>query len=247
MAHRESPPKPAGPARENPVSSWQTAALMRFLKENAGNPDLNSRTVFLSNPEEKSRVDRIIQNELWPGVIRALAGSPIRVLQEAEESPTAAIADERGLHTTRSLRFVLTDEKRPIYPGESPPWFCRGKIECSLHDYMFSFEFFVHFPADFDLGKILELLSDPLFCGNPPSLSAESGDEERKILVVSFREGEGAGWGLRNFEEAGRILEQKVIKNLEIIRALYRLERDYASEQRFRDLQTALREAYQAS
>jgi hypothetical protein len=246
LAHRESPPKPAGSEREKPVSSWQAAELMRFLKENAGNPDLNSRTVFLSNPEEKSRVDRIIQNELWPGVIRALAGSPIRVLESEEGFPLSAIQDQKAIHTTRSLTFVLSDQERPMYPGESPPWFCRGKIECSLHDYMFSFDFFAYFPMDFDLGKILELLSDPLFSGNPPNLTIEPRMDNSQIMVVSFREGEGAGWGLRDFQTAGAVLEQKVVKNLEVIRTLYRLERDYTNEKRFLDLQKALREAYQA-
>ena len=80
----------------------------------------------------------------------------------------------------------------------------------------------------------------------PPSLSIEPHGEDEHIMVVSFSEGSGADWGFGGFERAGKELEQKVIKNLEVIEAMNQLEQDYTSEKWFRELQKALREAYQA-
>ena len=98
----------------------------------------------------------------------------------------------------------------------------------------------------FDLRKIIELLSDPMFVGYPPNLSVEPRGDEAHIMVISFSGGSGAGWGLRSYEEAAEALGQKVRKNLEVIEAMYQLERDYTSERWFQELQKALREAYQA-
>ena len=246
MAHRGSSQKRSVTGRKNPASSWQISELMLYLKQNARKPELNSQTVFLANPAEKFQIDQIIQNYLWPGVVRALAGSPIRVSGGEEDFPASSLRDERANYTTRSLTFVLADEERPFIPGESPPGFWRGNIECSLQTYMISFEFFLHLPMNFDLGEIIELLADPLFCGNPPNLSVEPQGDEAHIMVVAFSEGSGADWGLGRLEKAGEELEQKVIKNLEVIEAVHQLEQDYTSVRWFQELQKALREAYQA-
>ena len=246
MAHRESPPKRSVTGRKRPVSSWQVSELMLYLKQNARKPDLNSQTVFLANPAEKFQIDQIIENYLWPGAVRALAGSSIGISEGEDGFPSSSLQDEMANYTTRSLTFVLTDEERPFIPGESPPWFCRGNIKCSLQHYMISFDFFLHLPMDFDIGKIIDLLADPLFCGNPPNLSIEPHGDDEHIMVVSFSEGSGADWGFGGFERAGQDLEQKVIRNLRVIEAMNQLEQDYTSDKWFRELQKALREAYQA-
>jgi hypothetical protein len=238
--------KPAVKRRKIIASPWQKSELVSYLKGNEGNPALNSQTVFLANPMEKSQIDQIIEASRWPGVVRALGGSPIQVAEAGNGLPASFLRDERKKFTTRSLTFVLEDAERPFLPGEGPPWFCRGKIECSLLDYLTSFEFFAHFPTDFDLRGIIGLLSDPLFAGNPPNLSIEPRGDEGQAMVVSFSEGSGAGWGLRGYQEAGEELEQKVRKNLDVIEAMYQLEQDYTSEKCFRELQKALRAAYQA-
>ena len=113
-------------------------------------------------------------------------------------------------------------------------------------DYMTSFEFYANFPMDFDLRKIIKLLSDPLFVGYPPNLSVEPRGDQERIMILSFCEGSGAGWGLRSYQEAAEELGQKVRKNLEVIEAMYQLESDYTSARWFQELQKALREAYQA-
>lgn len=246
MAHSESPPKRSATGRKKPVSSWQISELVLYLKQNGRKPDLNSQTVFLANPAEKIQIDQIIQNYLWAGAVRALAGSSIGISGAEEGFPASFLQDERANYTTRSLTFILADEERPFIPGESPPWFCRGNIKCSLQHYLISFDFFLHLPMEFEIGKIIELLADPLFCGNPPNLSIEPYGEDEHLMVVSFSEGSGADWGLEGFEKAGQALEQKVIKNLEVIEAMNQLEQDYTSVRWFQELQKALREAYQA-
>jgi hypothetical protein len=148
-------------SRKIVTSSWQRLELARFLKENARNPALNSKTVFLANLKEKKQIDRIIEAYLWPGVINALVGTPIRVSEGKEGFPTSLLQDEEKIYTTRSLTFVLEDADRPFLPREGPPWFCRRNIECSVLAYMTSFDFYAHLPIDFDLDKVIELLSDP--------------------------------------------------------------------------------------
>ena len=213
---------------------------------NSGDPVFNSKTVFLANPEEKKKLDQIIEAYLWPGVVKALVGTPIRVSESKAGFPASLIRDAEKICTTRSLTFVLEDPDRPFLPGESPPWFCRGTIECSMLDYMTAFEFYAHFPMNFDLRRIIGLLGDPMFVGLPPNLSVEPRRDGEHMLVVSFAEGSGAGWGLRSYQEAAEELGQKIRKNLEVIEAMYQLEQDYASDRWFQELQEAFREAYQA-
>lgn len=243
---KELPASPAATRRKMPSSSWQRSELARYVKKNAGDPVLNSKTVFLANPKEKRQIDRIIKAYLWPGLVKALVGTPIRVSEAEKGFPAPLIRDEEKIYTTRSLTFVLEDPDKPLLPGEGPPWFCRGRIECSMLDYMTSFEFYANFPMDFDLRKIIKLLSDPLFVGYPPNLSVEPRGDQERIMILSFCEGSGAGWGLRSYQEAAEELGQKVRKNLEVIEAMYQLESDYTSARWFQELQKALREAYQA-
>ncbi len=243
---RKNVPERPSVKRKRILPSWQEAELSRYLKKNAGDPLLNSKTVFLANPEERKRIDKIIAGYLWPGIVRALAGTSIRVPEGDEGFPRSLLQDEEKIHTTRSLTFVLEDPDRPLLPGGGAPWFCRGCIECSMLDYLISFDFYAHFPIHFDFRKIIELLSDPMFEGNPPNLSVEPRMNGDHIFVVSFTEGSGAGWGLTSYQEAGYELEEKVTQNLVVIGAMYQLERDYKSERWFLELQEALRDAYQA-
>jgi hypothetical protein len=238
--------KPFVKRRRILTSHWQESELASYLKANADNPALDSKTVFLANPTERKQIDQIIQAHLWPGIVRALVGSPIQVSGLEDGFPASFLEDEWKNNTTRSLTFVLEDTDRPFLPGEGPPWFCRGKIECSMLDYLTSFDFFAHFPMHFKLTKFIQLLSDPLFAGNPPNLTIELGRDQEQIMVLSFSEGSGAGWGLQSYQGAGEEVGEKVRKNLEVIEAIYQLEEDYTSEKCFRDLHKALREAYQA-
>lgn len=207
---------------------------------------LDSKTVFLGNPKQKVELDRIIKEQLWPAVTDALAPTPFRVLDTKHSFPSSGIEDEKKVFTCRTLTFILGDPERPLVPGGGPPWYCRGKIECTPMDYMISFDFSIYLPTDYPIKRILGLLGDPMFAGNPPNLSIESGPEREKIFVIGFTEGSGAGWGIRSHQQASEHLREKVKQNLEVIKAMYDLEKDYKSSKNFKALQAALREAYQS-
>lgn len=224
---------------------WQMSALARYLKKNRDDPLLDSKTVFLVNPKEKTELDRLIKRELWPAVLDAVAKSPIQVFDLRNGVPVSGIDDGHTLHTCRSLVFVLEDAGRPLLPGSGPPWYCRGNLSCSPMDYMVSFTFLVYLPEDFNLRRILKLIGDPMFSGNPPNLSIGRGIGRGNIFVVAFSEG-GAGWGIRSHGQAAEHLRRKVNQNLEVIKAVYELEKDFTSKRSFEALQIALRDAYQS-
>ena len=85
-----------------------------------------------------------------------------------------------------------------------------------------------------------------MFSGNPPNLTVERGIGEEKLFVIAFSEGSGAGWGIRSYEQAAEHLRKKVKQNLEVIKAVCELEKDYRSTKHFKALQIALREAYES-
>jgi hypothetical protein len=231
---------------KNPFKQWQISELTRYLEKNREDPLLDSKTVFLANPRQKIELDRIIKEELWPTVINELAGNPIQVHDVKDGFPSSDIDDDNNVYTCRSLTFVLEDTNRRLSPGSGPPWYCRGHLKCSPMDYMVSFDFSVYLPANFILRRILRLLGDPMFAGNPPNLSIERGIGEENVFVIAFSEGSGAGWGIRSHEQAAEHLRKKVRENLGVIKAVYDLEKDYKSSKNFKALQTALREAYQS-
>ena len=160
--------------------------------------------------------------------------------------PASSIEDEKGEYTTRSLTFVLADEDRPLMPGSGPPWFYRGRIECSISGYMVSSDFYLYLPATFGFQKVRKLLADPLFAGNPPLLHIETGIDQEVTWVVAFEEGSGMGWNIGYPQPAVSHLQDKVRKTLAVIEAAYGLERDYSSVAAFRVLRKKLHEAYAA-
>jgi hypothetical protein len=80
----------------------------------------------------------------------------------------------------------------------------------------------------------------------PPKLTMERGIEGETIFVLVFDEGSGAGWGPRSYGQVVEHLKQKIERNVEVIEAVYELERDYKSAKSFNALKKALRRAYEA-
>ncbi|MBS3779772.1 MAG: hypothetical protein KGY41_05220 [Desulfovermiculus sp.] len=225
---------------------WQLTELNKYLKSNAEDRLLDSKTVFLCNPSEKAELHRVLCQHFWPAVLDALANMSIRVLESNNSFPDSEIEDEKHLHTTSSLTFVLEDPAKPLVPGFCPPWFYRGKLECSIFDYMISSEFYLHLPSTIGFSKVHKLLSDPMFEGNPPDLSVYSRPYREEIWTVAFSEGSGASLGMGNYHDAAQHVYKKVELSLAVIRAVNVLNNDYQNTAAFKSLQTALREAYQA-
>jgi len=228
-------------------NSWQTAELNQYLKKNQTDPLLDSKNVFLSNPEQKRRIDEMIIDEIFPNVNRALKGTPVQVSLGRNDEIIECIEDEWTVNTTRSFTFLLVDPDRPLVPGSSINWFCRGKIECSAVDYMITFQFYIYFPESFSLNKMLKLLKYPEFAGMRPQLDYQKSVDDIGVYSIKFERGRGKGGAAVNQHAAGNQIYEDVKNNLEVIYALNDLETDYKSTKLFNRLRLALIEAYEAS
>lgn len=227
--------------------TWQDSELRRYLKKNQTDPLLNSKTVFLSNPEQKRYLDQVITDEIFPSVQRALKGTPIRVSLGRDQDIAECIEEERKIHTTKTLVFLLEDPDRPLSSRADIKWFCRGEIECSPFDYMITFEFHVFFPESFSLKKILKLLRDPAFAGMMPQLDYQESIDGVGTLAVKFERGRGESGTAISLNRAGIQIYDDVKANLEVIYAANLLEADYKSTRLFNKLHRALIDAYEAS
>lgn len=226
--------------------TWQNSELRRYLKKNHADPLLESKSVFLSNPEQKRYLDQVITDEIFPSVQRALKGTPIRVSLGRDQDIAECIEDEWRIHTTRSLVFLLEDPDRTLSSRANIKWFCRGKIECSPFDYMISFAFHIYFPESFSLKKILKLLKDPAFAGMRPQMDYQGAMDDVGTLAVQFERGRGKGGAEINPYSAVNQIYDDVKANLDVIYAANLLEADYKSTRLFNQLHRALIDAYEA-
>lgn len=227
--------------KDKTKDSWQYSELQRYLNEHSQDPEIDSKTVFLANPHQKTELDNIILKHLWPSVIKGFGSSGIWTKSLKEGFPKSAVEDEKYPYTARSLTFLLEDPRRQISPlADVPPWYCRGKIQCSVSDYMLSFDFYVYFPEDFSLQKIVRLLKNPEFAGYPPELSYERSLGGKGIFSLAFRKGGGAGWDLHNYHEPASRIREEIEMNIEVIKAVYNLEKDYKSTKAFNQLERVL-------
>jgi hypothetical protein len=184
---------------------------------------------------------------LWPGVLRGVGSSGIWIKALKNNFPKSRIEDEKHPYTTRALTFLLEDPKRQLSFDSDVPWYCRGRIQCSVFDYMISFDFFVHLPENFSLLKITRLLKNPEFASCPPELSYSASPDGKGTFCVAFTTGNGAGWGLHTHEEAANRIREEIKQNIEVIIATYNLEKDYKSTKEFNRLEQALIIAFGSS
>ncbi|MBW2063354.1 MAG: hypothetical protein JRJ03_00335 [Deltaproteobacteria bacterium] len=105
---------------------------------------------------------------------------------------------------------------------------------------MISFDFYVYFPEDFSLKKIARLLKNPEFAGYPPELSYSPSLSGEGVFSLAFAKGSGAGWGLHSYDEATNTIYEDIKGNIELIGAIYDLEKDYKSAKAFNRLERSL-------
>jgi hypothetical protein len=224
--------------------TWHISELRKYLSTHAQNDQLDTKTVFLSNPKQRKEIDDIICTKIWPGVTKGVVDSPVIVTLGKHRDLIDNIIEEWHVDTTKSLTFLLSDPERPLGVGSNIRWYCRGKIQCSVLGYMISFDFYIFFPFTFNLKKILVLLKDDAFKGMPPELSYEYLEDGEGEFIVKFSKGSGAGWGLRSYKEAEDHAFREVQNNLDIIYALNKLEVDYRNAKSFEKLHGVLIRAY---
>ena len=226
---------------------WQHSELNLFIEQHKQDQYFDAKSVHLTNPEFKKKLDDILAKNVWKGITDGVADSTIHAtLPKDPKDIYKNIEDEWHPYVSRTLTFLLSDPERPI-GYYSSTWLCRGKVRCSAESFMISFEFNIYFPSDFDMSKILYLLKSQAFTTMPPELSYEEyrDSDGEGIYILKFTKGTGSGGGLLNY---GNIAEydvyNEVIKNLDIIYALNTFEIDYNRQESFDRLCQALVIAY---
>jgi hypothetical protein len=227
---------------------WQSSELELHLNEHNQNELFDAESVHLSNPEYRKKIDKIITHNIWSAIEKGVSDSTIAaILPQNDKDISDNIEEQWHTYTAKSFTFMLSDPERPIGTYRTM-WFCRGKIRCSVVDYMISLDFYIHFPLTFNMEKILYLLKSPAFVGMPPILSYEEDIEDGEgMLILKFSKGTGAGGGLLSYAHmAEDEVFNEVQKNLNIIYALNTLEVDFNRDQSFDDLFNALVVAYES-
>jgi hypothetical protein len=189
---------------------------------------LEHGTVFLFDPAARERIDEEIRRRYFPAVIEGLRGSPVCV--HDEENVLTRIADKRDPVAARELVFLLEEPPQPPAGPDSPPWYVRGTIDCSLEVCMISFDLILGLPLSFPLEPLLELMGDRRMQGIAPRLSIEFGLSGRREYVLSFSWGRGSATGME------RVITESIKKHLAIIQAVNRLELQWESRELFSGL-----------
>ena len=212
-----------------PLTGWQFEELRKFLESNKDDPLLDRKAVLLLNPEDLRSSDGILLNHFWPAILRAISGTPLRVIPSPDSDLASKIQSKPFPEASRELMFVLQDPQRPIASPQSAPWYLRGCVECSPLSYMLSYEVFIYFPTTFSMRRLIKLLANPAFSSNPPTLSYEGAMAGPSVLVAKFVGGSGASWPVHGPEVAAGRAEQMVGMFIGIAAAVYVLERDFSN------------------
>ena len=93
---------------------WQFDELREFLDANKFDPFLDQKTVVLTDPEERERLDDLLLTYFWPRVSIAISGSGLNVMPSSRPDRRPTIRDKPGGHTTREIEFCLHDPERPM-------------------------------------------------------------------------------------------------------------------------------------
>ena len=229
--------------------SWHFAEVQNFLNKHIHDDHIDTKSVYLSNPEYRQKIDNVIANNIWPSIKKSVQESAISAILSSDDNDVYFNIEEQWhTYTTKTLMFMLSDPERPI-GTRITRWFCRGKIQCSPIDYMISFDFYINFPLSFDMEKILFLLKNPAFAGMPPKLSYEQGIEDEGEYSLKFSKGYGAGGGgfFSYIEQAEAHAFNEVQNNLNLIYALNSLEIDFNRNESFDKLCNSLFLAYECN
>ena len=175
---------------------WQEQALADAMAANRGMISSERMTLRLVNRAEEARLDDIILSYLWPGAERGLFGTQWKLWAGTKENLRDEITTEGYTrYTQRSLRAIITDPKRPIGPGQSPPWFCRIGIEVETHGYHLHRDTTLSFPDTFSWRKLQQLIKEPELQGCPPEMSwSRPYPNKESEFTVKFTGGSGHSW-----------------------------------------------------
>jgi len=223
---------------------WYKTELEKYLKENLHESE--AKTVFLSNPWQRKKLDEVFCEFIIPVLKKSVKDFPLKISSGQTKDLQDSVEEEWRVHTTKSLTFIIEDPERPPGPLSDIHWFCRGKIDCSLDNYMINLDFMLFFPESFSMDNLNQLLKDPAFSGMPPELHYENYEEGYGVYALAFSKGIGKGWGTATLENAGNHIFMEIQKMIRIIFALNEYETDYENTQLFNKLHVALVNAFGA-
>ena len=171
-------------------------------------------------------LDRILLEDLWPGVVRAVRGSGLTTWTGSSNTLADGISTPSGGVDVRDLTFLLDDPARPVSERAipNPPWFSRLVITVKAArdvsfdvpgervvtnrlplSYMVNKQLTLSFPDRFPLGKLTRFLKEPLMQGCPPALTW---NEHRGEYLIHLDT--GSGDSLFDGESARRDIRQLV-------------------------------------
>jgi hypothetical protein len=181
--------------------------------------------IFLFDPAARAKLDEEIRRRYFPAVLKGLQGSQVCV--HDEKNVHSRIVDKRNPVATRELVFLLADPLLPPAGPDSPAWYVRGTIECSLGFCMLHFDLILGLPLSLPLEPLLELMGDRRMQGMPPNLSIGFRISGRREYTLSFSWGRGSAVGME------QVITESVKKHLAIIQAVGRLEFQWGNQELF--------------
>ncbi|TFH13900.1 MAG: hypothetical protein E4H02_10940 [Lentisphaerales bacterium] len=212
--------------------SWHFRELERVLQDQEPGPLTDTKSVYLTNPEHRHKIDRMIIEEVWPGIVKAFAGTNCLADPAGKSSDTPDIQDKWDMDTKRSFLFLVENRFDQAMIGESP-CFCRVTVNCGFCEYMIEVDYYIHFPMDFSLRKIRGIQSHAAFQGYPPTLSVDHGCGERQVYIVAFHSGHGQGCSDKYGPVVVADLEETIQNLCGVMDAVYALSEDYTNSRAF--------------
>jgi hypothetical protein len=193
-------------------------------------------TIFLFDPEARARLDEKIHKWYFPAVLEGLRGTGIRV--HDRKNVLSQIYDTRDCIATRRLSFHFVEPPRPNWGPDSPPWFASGWIGCSLEMCQFGFALTLEMPSNVNLASIHQLMADERILEDGPHLCFHRDISGAVVSSLQFSRLKGGAI------EIERTIAEYTRKQVEIIKAVNRLEEQWESRELFADLSQKIIDMY---
>ncbi len=199
--------------------SW----IIKEARKHGGNEDF----VMLESPKTRKYLDDLLLKRFWPVIRENLDNSMYNY--SPHDNPETEFRLSHKL--SRTLVFMLFDGDRII---------SRGKLTCSVDDWMLGSEFFLSLPLDNDPNVVFEMLGNSRFSGNPPTLSI---DKRYGVYEITLQAGNGAGWGMYGENHIDDKIREAIDTNID----MYELIRDeYLTAENLGEFLTMAYKVYEA-
>jgi len=228
-------------------NSWQYQELINYLQKNKNDLHIDSKNVYLSNPEQKEMIDTVIENFLFLGILNGLNDAGINTDGLKNDLLLSSIEDKYHKYTKREISFLLEDIIEPLDEDELYEWSLMIKIQCSLFDYSISFDLNISFPDDYSINKIIKIIKNEKFVKMPPVMSYSiMSDADENYLNLLFHKEFGSNWGSITVEEACMQIAHEIELQIDVINAVEKMDIFSKSYKFINLLKKSLERAYMA-